>query len=61
MNPSIVDILERLDRSGLDQIEAEIRHKEYEIRMLKNEWDKAYSQLINQAYTYALREGIVDE
>lgn len=30
----------------LDRIEKEIKHKEYELRQLKAEWDKVYSQYL---------------
>ena len=38
---------ERLEES-LKSIEEEIRHKEYEIRLLKAEWDLVYSDLLEE-------------
>lgn len=37
---------ERRLEESLNNIEADIKHKEYEIRFLKREWDLVYSKLL---------------
>ena len=39
---------ERRLEESLGNIEAEIKHKEYEIRQLKAEWDRVYSDLLEE-------------
>lgn len=46
---NIVDIINELDKSSLEDIEDEIIHLEYRIRALKTEWDREYSRLVRVA------------
>ena len=46
---------ERLEES-LKSTEEEIRHKEYEIRQLKGEWDLVYSDLLEERLKERFKE-----